>query len=119
MNNKEQIKKLKDNAELAWASYGYYDLMGKKFANEKAYKGKENTEITLHNILDITYKDYVTSEHTTLINPEKLNGDFSPNQAKRFFEKYVLLIHQPNTAFGFSASLFQEKQTKEYRIQRS
>ena len=29
MINKEQIKKLRDNAELAWAAYGYYDLVGK------------------------------------------------------------------------------------------
>ncbi|HDZ5066292.1 TPA: hypothetical protein RTH03_001579 [Campylobacter jejuni] len=24
MSNKEQIRKLRDNAELAWASYGYF-----------------------------------------------------------------------------------------------
>ncbi len=29
MNNKEQIKKLRDNAELAWASYGYFDFICK------------------------------------------------------------------------------------------
>ena len=26
---KEILKQLKDNAELAWASYGYFDLVGK------------------------------------------------------------------------------------------
>lgn len=35
MNNKEQVKKLRDNAELAMASYGYFDLIGKKFAYKK------------------------------------------------------------------------------------
>lgn len=30
MENKEQIKKLRDNAELAMASYGYFNLVGKK-----------------------------------------------------------------------------------------
>lgn len=30
MNNKEQIKKLCDNAELAWASYGYFYLAESK-----------------------------------------------------------------------------------------
>ena len=29
MTSKEQIEKLRDNAELAWASYGYFDLVGK------------------------------------------------------------------------------------------
>ena len=29
MNNKELIQKLRDYAELAWASYGYFDLVGK------------------------------------------------------------------------------------------
>ncbi len=26
MSNKEQIRKLRDNSELAWASYGYFHL---------------------------------------------------------------------------------------------
>ena len=29
MNNKRQIEKLRDNAELAMAAYGYYHLIGK------------------------------------------------------------------------------------------
>ncbi|RDU58730.1 hypothetical protein CQA53_11970, partial [Helicobacter didelphidarum] len=43
-------------------------------------------------------------------------GEFSPNQAKRFFERYDLLLHQPNTDSGFSATLFQDKETKEYTL---
>ena len=109
MNNKQQIQKLRDNAELAMASYGYFHLIGKKFKNDSIYKGRENTEITLYDILDLTYKDYVTTDHTMLINPEYLKGDFTPTQAKRFFERYDLLIHQPNTKSGFSATLFSEK----------
>lgn len=31
MTNKERIDKLKDNAELTRASYGYFHLKGKKF----------------------------------------------------------------------------------------
>ncbi len=30
-------------------------------------------------------------------NTEKLDGKFAPFQTKRFFERYDLLIHQPNT----------------------
>ena len=123
MNNKQQIQKLRDNAELAMASYGYFHLIGKKFKNDSIYKGRENTEITLHDILDITYKDYVTSNHTTLINPEKLNGDFSPLQAKRFFDKYDLLDFYPKfdtknnkQIQGFHACLFQDKESKQYTL---
>ena len=35
MTNKQQIQKLRDNAELAMASYGYYDLIGKKIENDR------------------------------------------------------------------------------------
>ena len=108
MTNKQQIQKLRDNAELAMASYGYFHLVGKKFDNQRN-KTEEKRNITLHDILDSTYKGYVTSEHTTLINPEKLNGDFTPTQAKNFFERYDLLEHCPNTNSGFSATLFGEK----------
>ncbi|WP_185908808.1 hypothetical protein [Campylobacter troglodytis] len=31
MTNKEQIEKLKDYAELVWASYGYFHFVGKAF----------------------------------------------------------------------------------------
>ena len=116
MNNKQQIQKLRDNAELAMASYGYFHLIGKKFKNDSIYKGRENTEITLYDILDLTYKDYVTTDHTMLINPEYLNGDFTPTQAKRFFERYDLLIHQPNTESGFSATLFQHQESNKYTL---
>ena len=38
---------------------------------------------------------------------DKLFGsDFTPTQTQRFFEKYDVLIHQPNTHSGFSATLF-------------
>ncbi|WP_300856667.1 hypothetical protein [uncultured Helicobacter sp.] len=106
MTNKQQIQKLRDNAELAMASYGYFHLIDKKF-NHKS-KTRKDDFITLHDILDSTYKGYVTSEHTTFINPEKLNGDFSPLQSKNFFERYDLLEHCPNTNSGFSATLFKD-----------
>ena len=40
----------------------------------------------------------------------------SPFQAKKFFERYDLLIHQPNTESGFSATLFQNKESKEFTL---
>ncbi|WP_238699680.1 hypothetical protein [Helicobacter trogontum] len=110
MKNKTLINKLKDNAELAMAAYGYFHLIGKKIENDREkYGDKADKPITLHDILDSTYKGYVTSDHTTLINPEELDGDFSPTQTQRFFERYDLLKHCPNTDSGFSATLFREK----------
>ena len=38
MTNKEMIKKLKDTAELAWAAYGYYDLIDKLAFDFKSLK---------------------------------------------------------------------------------
>ena len=109
MSNRQFISKIKDYAELAMSSYGYFHLVGKKFANKEEYKDRKDTEITMHDILDSTHKGYVTSDHTILINPEELGGDFGKIQTKRFFERYDILIHQPNTESGFSATLFGEK----------
>ena len=119
MTNKQQIKKLRDNAELAWASYGYFDLVGKKFdIKDERIKNSpriDNLTITQTDILDSTYKDYEVKD-TGWIFDDKLKGDFTPTQAQRFFERYDLLIHQPNTNSGFSATLFGEKETKEYTL---
>ena len=108
MSNRQFISKIKDYAELAMSSYGYFHLVGKKFANKEEYKDRKDTEITMHDILDFTYEGYVTSDHTILINPEELGGDFGKIQTKRFFERYDILIHQPNTDSGFSATLFKD-----------
>lgn len=113
MKNKILISKLKDYAELAMAAYGYFNLIGKNFDN-KRNKTQEKRSITLYDILDSTYNGYVTPDHTMLLNPEKLKGEFTPTQAKQFLDKYDLLIHQPNTDSGFSATVFQNKQTNEY-----
>ena len=42
---------------------------------------------------------------------DKLFGsDFTPTQTQRFFEKYDILIHQPNADSGFSTTLFYDKE---------
>ncbi|MWV62136.1 hypothetical protein DCO58_05820 [Helicobacter saguini] len=107
MNHKEQVDNLKNNAELAWASYFKFDLIGEKFKDEEEYKDKRNKPITHTDILNLTYNGYKT-ENSTFFNTQKLNGDMSPNQAQRFFERYELLFHQPNTDSGFSATLFKD-----------
>ena len=110
MNNKILINKMRDNAELAQAAYGYFHFIGKKFKGEdiENTNRKNNPTITFYDILDLTYKDYKVKD-TGLIFDDELKGDMTPTQAKRFFERYDLLIHQPNTESGFSATLFGEK----------
>ncbi|TLD79353.1 hypothetical protein LS81_010620 [Helicobacter trogontum] len=116
MSNKEQIQKLRDNTELAMAAYGYFHLVGKKFKDDEQYPDdKADKPITLHDILDMTYKKYIAVKSNPHkpddeIKVGKLDGDMTPNQAKRFFSRYDLLIHHiPNTESGFSATLFGEK----------
>ncbi|MBR2112488.1 MAG: hypothetical protein IJ950_06110 [Helicobacter sp.] len=108
MNNKILINKMRDNAELAQAAYEYFHFIGKNFSNKEEYKDKKDTEITQTDILDITYNGYEVKD-TGLIFDDKLKGDFTPTQTQRFFSRYDLLIHQPNTESGFSATLFGEK----------
>ena len=119
MTAKQQIKRMRDYAKLAWASYGYFHLQTKDdnpmFIRMGKSKEQEiKKEISLVDILDLTYKGYKVYKPSNLptLKPEiigTLKGDFSPTQAKNFFEKYDLLIHQPNTDSGFSATLFGEK----------
>ncbi|WP_158658979.1 hypothetical protein [Helicobacter trogontum] len=50
MQNKILINKIRNAAELAWAAYGYYDLIGKKIKDDEKYGDKRNKPITLHDI---------------------------------------------------------------------
>lgn len=113
MTNKEQIQKLRDYAELAWASYGYFDLLDKKFKELKDKDKTRSETITLTDILNINYKGYKVVD----ANNEKigtLNGEFGELQIKHFFKRYDLIEHCPNTDSGFSATLFKNKSTKEF-----
>ena len=131
MENKTLINKMKNAAELAQAAYGYYDLMTSdtnplfiKLKNENSQANSNEDfskkETTLIDIMDSSYKNYEVYFFNPKTKKEEkvgtLKGDFSPLQAKRFFEKYDLLIHQPNTESGFSATLFQNKESKEFTL---
>ena len=117
MNNKILINKMRDNAELAQAAYGYFHFIGKEFEGEdiKNTNRKNNPTITFYDILDMTYRNHRVQD-TGLIFNDKLKGNFTPTQTKRFFERYDLVEHCPNTDSGFSATLFQNKETKEYTL---
>lgn len=101
MTNKEIIKKLRDNAELAWASYGYFDFIDKQYSFVEKDKNKFKTLYAKINNLDesdekvqnaqATLTDVLNIEYNSLFD-----GEFSPFQTKRFFEKYDLLKHCPN-----------------------
>ncbi|WP_336595922.1 hypothetical protein [Helicobacter trogontum] len=86
MNNKILINKMRDNAELAQAAYGYFHFIGKEFKGEdiENTNRKNNPTITFYDILDLTYKGYKVKD-TGLIFDDELKGDMTPNQAKRFF----------------------------------
>ena len=123
MQNKILINKLKENAELAWAAYGYFHLADSKYdfnkdeidkrrlkyfreikAKELGGDLDENTYPTHADILNIEYKQI-------------FKGDFAPLQAQNFFERYELLIHQPNTeSSDFSATFFYNKESKALSI---
>ena len=132
MENKVVINKLRDNAELAMAAYGYFHLANPKYDFNKdstdkkrlkyfreKIKDDETAIPTPADILNIEhkyFKDNNGKPQDSWYHKHFLGGDFSPLQAKRFFEKYDLLKHCPNTESGFSATLFQNKETKEYTL---
>ena len=140
MTNKQQINKLKDNAELAWASYGYFhyfleqhnkpdyidkvhytdakDENGKYKLDNNNKKVKRPIEIT--DILDMNYKKCDVFEYNSFLKRYDrigtLNGDFTPTQSKNFFDRYELLKHCPNTNSGFSATLFEDTQDSNQKV---
>ena len=139
MNNKIQIQKLKDNAELAWASYGYFHLAdsnykpdeyskdGKRLKYFRKLKAKElgrdldeNTYPTPADILNMEYKYFKDKKTGKLkdgfFDDKLFDGDMTPTQAKRFSERYELIHHIPNTLSGFSATIFYDTSQQEYII---
>lgn len=127
---KKIVEKLRANAELAWASYGYFHyflerqsksyflIMQDKQGNEirDADNKFKIQEIYITDILNTDYNNHRVVEFVQLgkeqkeITIGKLNGNFGKEQAKQFFERYDLLKHCPNTALGFSATLFYDKE---------
>lgn len=72
----------------------------------------------LHDLAETSLATYANldlqpaSELSAMLQKEKLGANFTPDQAKTFTEKYSLLSTQANVDLnGFSASVFQDKQT--------
>ena len=135
MQNKILINKLKENAELAMAAYGYFHLADSKYdfnkdeidkRRLKEFRKRKDDEFNVSlyptptDILNIEYKyfkDKNDKPQDSWYHKHFLGGDFSPLQAKRFFERYDLLIHQPNTeSSDFSAIFFYNKESKALSI---
>ena len=132
---KQKINNLRDYAELAQASYFNFEFMGNrkiyeldsnnnKIKDEKYPRGYKEIEITLEHIInkkyqgqevlinlkqDNTWQSNLLNSLDEKFNRDKLNGEFGEIQAKNFLKKYDVLIHQPNTHSGFSATLFSDK----------
>lgn len=113
---KNKIDDLRDYAELAQASYFYFDLEG--------YELKENNiSLTLNEIIGLKYngkmagkKEQIGKEYH-FIDKKKLNGEFSEMQVRQFFKRYELLEYYPkDNSRGFHACLFQNKISKQYTL---
>ena len=130
MSSVKFINNLKDYAELAQASCGYFHLADE---NYKPTNNKDGNRLkyfkdtikqveydirpTFADILNVEYqyyKDKNTKAKDSWYNDKFLGVDFTPTQAKNFLEKYELWLHQPNTKSSFFATLFQNKFTKEF-----
>lgn len=99
--NKQIIEALRDNAELAWAAYGFFDRgeyddgeLGYRYEDNKsqlnAKNGKEHNNITKATPpqYKITYPDILTGEYKDLRayhNIPDNNGEYQP--IKPFYKK--------------------------------
>ncbi|PAF46261.1 hypothetical protein BKH41_09410 [Helicobacter sp. 12S02232-10] len=120
-------KKLKeDNLSNKDFKKAFYKLLKKENLNDLnttlTLLNKETgslKKITFSDILNTNYKYHIKedggSEKGIKLSTEKfLSSDFSPLQSQRFFERYDLLLHQPKTPSGFSATLFGEKKRRSF-----
>ncbi|ENN8713620.1 hypothetical protein ACAS05_001806 [Campylobacter jejuni] len=121
---KELINNLRDYAELAQASYFNFmyinnderEMDSYKIGQNRFPKDKDNIEnLEYTKTLSKKYKDYFIYDDSIALYPT-LNGEFGEIQAKNFAKKYEIKFHQPNTASGFSATLFYDKEKDKFVV---
>ncbi|HEG4905671.1 TPA: hypothetical protein SEI74_001748, partial [Campylobacter jejuni] len=121
---KELINNLRDYAELAQASYFNFmyinnderEMDSYKIGQNRFPKDKDNIEnLEYTKTLSKKYKDYFIYDDSIALYPT-LNGEFGEIQAKSFAKKYEIKFHQPNTASGFSATLFYDKEKDKFVV---
>ena len=131
---KTQINNLKDYAELAQASYFNFEFINNRNVFELDSNDEKMPDISyprnykeakvtlLHSISQKYYNQEVLvnlkkdndiftemkNKANETFNRGKLNGEFEEIQAKNFAKRYEIKFHQPNTASGFSATLFYD-----------
>ncbi|AOH50980.1 hypothetical protein Q7260_09520 (plasmid) [Campylobacter jejuni] len=139
---KTQINNLKDYAELAWASYFYFDFLNtrnifeldfnqEKIQEENSLRGYREIKVNLEHVVSQKHKDKevlidlrqddawqskMLNFFDEKTNFDKLNGEFGELQTKNFIQRYEVQFHQPNTTSGFSATLFYDKQKDEFIV---
>ncbi|HEF1623601.1 TPA: hypothetical protein R8T64_001533 [Campylobacter lari] len=121
---KELINNLRDYAELAQASYFNFmyinnderEMDSYKIGQNRFPKDKDNIEnLEYTKTLSKKYKDYFIYDDSIALYPT-LNGEFGEIQAKNFAKKYEIKFHQLNTASGFSATLFYDKEKDKFVV---
>ncbi|EAI4099661.1 DUF2974 domain-containing protein [Campylobacter jejuni] len=121
---KELINNLRDYAELAQASYFNFMYINNderkmdsyKIGQNRFLKDKDNIEnLEYIKTLSKKYKDYFIYDDSIALYPT-LNGEFGEIQVKNFAKKYEIKFHQPNTASGFSATLFYDKEKDKFIV---
>ena len=121
---KELINNLRDYAELAQASYFNFmyinnderEMDSYKIGQNRFPKDKDSIEnLEYTKTLSKKYKDYFIYDDSIALYPT-LNGEFGEIQAKNFAKKYEIKFHQPNTASGFSATLFYDKEKDKFVV---
>ncbi|MDV6087415.1 hypothetical protein OT626_09570 [Campylobacter jejuni] len=139
---KTQINNLKDYAELAWASYFYFDFLNtrnifeldfnqEKIQEENSLRSYREIKVNLEHVVSQKHKDKevlidlrqddawqskMLNFFDEKTNFDKLNGEFGELQTKNFIQRYEVQFHQPNTTSGFSATLFYDKQKDEFIV---
>ncbi|EJA8757849.1 DUF2974 domain-containing protein [Campylobacter jejuni] len=139
---KTQINELKDYAELAWASYFYFDFLNtrnifeldfnqEKIQEENSLRGYREIKVNLEHVVSQKHKDKevlidlrqddawqskMLNFFDEKTNFDKLNGEFGELQTKNFIQRYEVQFHQPNTTSGFSATLFYDKEKDEFIV---
>ena len=139
---KTQINNLKDYAELAQASYFYFDFLNtrnifeldsnqEKIQDKNSLRGYREIKVNLEHVVSQKYKDKevlidlrqddawqskMLNFFDEKTNFDKLNGEFSELQAINFAKRYTIKFHQSNTFSGFSATLFYDKEKDKFII---
>ena len=131
-----QVNDLRDYAELAWASYLNFEFIdnrnvfeldsnNEKIQNTSYPRKYKEIKVNLFHSVSQKYHNQevlvnlkkgddiftkMRNDANEAFNFDKLNGEFSEIQARNFAKRYEIKLHQQNTASGFSATLFYDKE---------